>query len=40
MVVELPGLDQNDVALELSDGVLTIRSETEDKQRFFSERYY
>jgi HSP20 family protein len=33
-----------DVALELSDGVLTIsgekKSETEDNQRFFSERYY
>jgi HSP20 family protein len=44
VVAELPGLDQNDVALELSDGVLTIsgekKSETEDKQRFFSERYY
>lgn len=40
VVAELPGLDQN----ELSDGVLTIsgekKSETEDKQRFFSERYY
>ena len=44
VVAELPGLDQNDVAPELSDGVLTIsgekKSETEDKQRFFSERYY
>ena len=43
VVAELPGLDQNDVALELSDGVLAIsgeKSETEDKQRFFSERYY
>lgn len=44
IVAELPGLDQNDVAIELSDGVLTIsgekKSETEDKQRFFSERYY
>ena len=44
VVAELPGLDQNDVAIELSDDVLTIsgekKSETEDKQRFFSERYY
>src|SRR3954452_4063120 len=52
VVAELPGLDQNDVAIELSDGVLTIsgekksetedekKSETEDKQRRFSERYY
>jgi HSP20 family protein len=44
VVAELPGLDQNDVAIELSDGVLTIsgekKSETKDKQRFFSERYY
>lgn len=44
MSPELPGLDQNDVAIELSDGVLTIsgekKSETEDKERRFSERYY
>jgi HSP20 family protein len=44
VVAELPGLDQNDVAIELSDGVLTIsgekKGETDDKQRFFSERYY
>lgn len=44
VVAELPGLDQNDVEIELSDGVLTIsgekKSETEDKQRRFSERYY
>jgi HSP20 family protein len=44
VVAELPGLEQNDVAIELSDGVLTIsgekKSETEDKGRFFSERYY
>jgi HSP20 family protein len=41
---ELPGLEQKDVEIELSDGVLTIsgekKSETEDKARFFSERYY
>jgi len=44
VVAELPGLDQNDVAIELSDGVLIIsgekKSETEDKERLFSERYY
>jgi len=44
VVAELPGLDQNDVAIELSDGVLTIsgekKSETEDKELRFSERYY
>lgn len=44
VVAELPGLEQKDVAVELADGVLTIsgekKSETEDKQRLFSERYY
>jgi HSP20 family protein len=44
VVAELPGLDQNDVAIELSDDVLIIsgekKSETEDKARRFSERYY
>lgn len=44
VVAELPGLEQKDVAIELADGVLTIsgekKSETEDKQRRFSERYY
>src|SRR3954452_23714531 len=44
VVAELPGLEQNDVEIELSDGVLTIsgekKSETEDKGRCFSERYY
>src|SRR3954453_20547835 len=44
VVAELPGLDQNDVAIELRDGVLTIsgekKIETEDKERRFSERYY
>jgi len=44
VVAELPGLDQNDVAIELSDGVLIIsgekKSETEDKEPRFSERYY
>jgi len=41
---ELPGLDEKDVEVLMSDGVLTIRgekkSEVEDKERAFSERYY
>jgi HSP20 family protein len=44
VVAELPGLEQNDVEVELADGVLTIsgekKSETEDKERLFTERYY
>jgi HSP20 family protein len=44
VVAELPGLEENDVAVELANGVLTIsgekKSETEDKERRFSERYY
>jgi HSP20 family protein len=41
---ELPGLDSKDVEVLMHDGVLTIRgekkSEIEDKERAFSERYY
>jgi HSP20 family protein len=41
---ELPGLDEKDVEVLMGDGVLTIRgekkSEVEDKERAFSERYY
>ncbi len=41
---ELPGLDEKDVEVLVDDGVLTIRgekkSETDDKDRGFSERYY
>ena len=41
---ELPGMDEKDVELLMGDGVLTIRgekkSEVEDKERAFSERYY
>ena len=41
---ELPGLDEKDVEVLMNDGVLTIRgekkSEVEDKERAFSERYY
>src|SRR5438445_10502570 len=44
VVAELPGLDQNDVAIELTDGVLAISGEkkrdTEDKERRCSDRYY
>jgi HSP20 family protein len=44
VVAELPGMEQKDVGVELADGVLRIsgekKSETEDKGRFFSERYY
>ena len=40
----MPGLDEKDVEVELADGVLTIRgekqTESEDKDRLFSERYY
>ena len=41
---ELPGLDEEDVEILVSDDVLTIRgekkAETEDRERGFSERYY
>ncbi len=41
---ELPGLEEKDVEVLLGDGVLTLRgekkSESEDKERHFSERYY
>ena len=44
VVAELPGMEEKDVNVELRDGVLTIsgekKSETEDKERRFSERYY
>ena len=44
VTAELPGLTDKDVELSLDDGVLTIRgerrSETEDKDRGYSERYY
>jgi HSP20 family protein len=44
VTAELPGLDEKDVQVELSNGVLIIkgekRSETEDKDRLFSERFY
>jgi HSP20 family protein len=41
---ELPGLEEKDVDVQLADGVLTIsgdkKTEIEDKDRLFSERYY
>ena len=44
VMAEVPGLDENDIEVMLEDGVLTLRgekkSETEDQDRQFSERYY
>src|SRR5689334_23252647 len=44
VTAELPGLDEKDVQVELASGVLAIKgekkTETEDKDRLFSERYY
>ena len=44
ITAELPGLDEKDVSLEIANGVLSIsgekKSESEDKDRRFSERYY
>ncbi|WP_024510798.1 Hsp20/alpha crystallin family protein [Bradyrhizobium sp. ARR65] len=44
VTAELPGLDEKDVKVELAHGVLSIKgekkTETEDKDRLFSERYY
>ncbi|HXF87788.1 MAG TPA: Hsp20/alpha crystallin family protein, partial [Xanthobacteraceae bacterium] len=44
VTAELPGLDEKDVQVELSNGVLVIkgekRTDTEDKDRLFSERFY
>jgi len=44
VTAELPGLEEKDVNLELSNGVLVIsgekKTETEDKERRFSERSY
>jgi HSP20 family protein len=44
LTAELPGLDEKDVEIELANGVLAIKgekkTETEDKDRLFSERYY
>ncbi|EUB99943.1 heat shock protein Hsp20 [Rhizobium sp. CF080] len=44
VTAEVPGLDGKDIKVLLNDGVLTVkgekRSETEDKEKQFSERYY
>lgn len=44
VLAEVPGIEPDDVEVLLEDGVLTLRgeskSETEDKERRFSERYY
>ena len=44
ITAELPGLDEKDVSLEFANGVLSIsgekKTESEDKARRFSERYY
>jgi HSP20 family protein len=44
VTAELPGLDEKDIGIELANGVLVIKgekkTETEDKDRRFSERYY
>jgi HSP20 family protein len=44
VTAELPGLDEKDLSIELANGALTIsgekKSETEDKERLFSERHY
>ena len=44
VTADLPGMEEKDVELLLEDGMLTLkgekRSETEDKDRQFSERYY
>ena len=44
ITAEVPGLEEKDIELLLDDGILTLRgekkSETEDKERQFSERFY
>ena len=44
ITAELPGMNEKDVELTVQDGVLTLRgekkSETEDKDRGWSERFY
>jgi HSP20 family protein len=44
VTADLPGLEEKDVQVELANGTLAIkgekRSETEDRDRLFSERYY
>jgi HSP20 family protein len=44
ITAELPGLEETDVSLEIANGILSIsgekKSESTDKDRRFSERYY
>ncbi|GGD71304.1 HSP20 family protein [Rhizobium sp. BK226] len=44
VTAEVPGLEEKDIEVLLNDGVLTLKgekhSESEDKDRRFSERYY
>jgi len=44
VVAELPGLEEKDIEIELANGLLSIKGEKktdmEDKDRLFSERYY
>jgi HSP20 family protein len=44
VTAEMPGLEEKDIEVLLEDGVLTLKgekkSETEDKEKQFSERYY
>ena len=44
VTAELPGLEEKDLDIQLANGVLAItgekKSETEDKDRRFSERFY
>lgn len=44
VTAEVPGMEEKDIEVLLDDGVLTLRgekrSETDDKDRQFSERYY
>ena len=44
VTAEVPGLEEKDIEVLLDDGVLTLkgekRSETEDRDRHFSERFY
>jgi HSP20 family protein len=44
ITAEVPGMNEKDVELLLEDGVLTLRgekkSETEDRDRGYSERFY
>jgi HSP20 family protein len=44
VTAELPGLDQKDIDVQIANGVLAIKgerkTETEDKDRRFSERFY